>query len=1234
MAQHLSVRIPWKDNGYNGLVCNKPCFNNACLRLKNIAGERDDNLETSLAGKKIKGHESEIPCLNEGGCFMSDETYVRTTVHPYKNTSPSTHGHFTETELVYPPFSFPARPYAWTMLNKGGQFNDENIKWLIEKYDIGFDPDKEPDLYFHTNWAQHAENQRAIFKSFYENVEPSKSLLIPYAKQVPFVDDAKRVVMGVGFITSVIEPPEHNYSEKKKIRSILWETMLGHSIRDDRSNGFLLPYREMMEYAEEHPDFDIRDITVFADDEYFDEFSYATEHLSYDAVISVLLKIIKSLEIIKKCIPGNWNECIRWTRERLDEVWLERGVFPGFESMLYAIGIKHNYVISNEIKKHIEDESEFENKVEEILNKPKAYLSERAVGFLNNTVVSAFLSLPKERKDLFWLLSRMSLTDDQAVVIFNPEERKHIGINVTDREILDNPYIVYEATRNLIPEYVISAKKIDMAVFQPEIIRNINPLDEPTAIESENDARRIRAYVVSQLEEEAVYGHTVYPADFIVKDINDLPIDPECHISGDILNGVQGFLEGELSVITCEDGSLAFQLNRLKAYDEIIRKSIRKRLSGPRHPVDEDWEKIVDEEFERKGLKDFEGKELARNERIQILKELAESQLSVLIGGAGTGKTTLLSLLCKSDQIYNGGLLLLAPTGKARVRMVQAMKEHDVDCNAKTVAQFLGESGRYNGYTMQYTLSEEEAQNIPFTVIIDESSMLTEEMFGALIQALRKKAKRIIFVGDPNQLPPIGAGRPFVDLVQHLNENINGFPKISKGFGELTVNMRQLADDGNAREDSELAKWYTDNPADLDESIFIDLQSGKLGDRVEFKKWETPEELEQKIFEVIANETDMKDIEDVEGFNLSLGGVINNGWMNFGSKPFAVEDWQILSAYRNDAEIGTSTINRYIHEKYRSKDGMEMPNSQIRKTKFPLGTDGILYGDKVINIRNQKSTGYPKSPENSYVANGEVGIVENLKLKNKEKNIKSNSHQVRFSSQPNCAYYWDSKVTEEGNSDLELAYALTVHKSQGSEFNIAILVISEPSRMLSKELLYTAITRQKEKLVILYNDDAVKLRDYADASCSEVARRLTCLFKVPDIKEYKGKYYEKSLIHMTLKGDLVRSKSEVIIANMLYDAGLKEYYEYEKELNLGEDGNFIPDFTIEDPESGIKYYWEHCGMLGDYGYSRRWNEKKKIYEKHGIIEGDNLIVTKDSLSGAIDSTEIKKIIDRLKDELD
>ena len=63
MAQHLSIRVPWKDNGYNGLVCDKPCYNNACLKLKNIADKRDDELEDGLKGCPIKGHEAEIPCL-------------------------------------------------------------------------------------------------------------------------------------------------------------------------------------------------------------------------------------------------------------------------------------------------------------------------------------------------------------------------------------------------------------------------------------------------------------------------------------------------------------------------------------------------------------------------------------------------------------------------------------------------------------------------------------------------------------------------------------------------------------------------------------------------------------------------------------------------------------------------------------------------------------------------------------------------------------------------------------------------------------------------------------------------------------------------------------------------------------------------------------------------------------------------------------------------------------------
>ena len=1220
MAQHISIRVPWKDNGYDGKVCNKPCLNNACLRLKNISENRDDEFENGLAGCSILGHEEEIPCLAEGGCFMSPEEYKTIEVHPYKQKNSKTHGHFLETELVFPPYSLPARPFGWTILRKSGEKGSENINRLVDRLGIEYDSVKEPDLNFDTRWVQDAENQRAIFRTFYKNVEPNKSLVIPYAKQVPFVDDAKRIVMGIGFVSSIKEPPEHNHTDAGELRSILWETMVGHTIRDDRKNGFLLPYKEMMEYAEEHPDFNMNSITVFAEDEYFDEFSYASEWVSYDAVISVLLQTIKALEIIKDCIPGNWNECIKWTRCRLEEVWEERGAFPGLGAALNAIGFHRGGLISEDIKKIPGDD--VEGNLNKAFDDPKHYFSDAVLEKLGKTEIDVFKSLDSKRKALFWLTARISLSDEQADMVINPEVRKKYGIGCSDEDILNNPYILYEMTRRMIQERMVPVKKIDMAVFPPEIIRNKYPVPEPSKLDSENDRRRIRAYMIYLLEKQANNGHTVYPLDRLIEEINKLPLWPECHIAGDAVNSVSDFLQEKLYAIDCEDGSIAYQMDRLHDIDEVIRTSIGKRLKGKRHEISEDWYGIVSGEFGGKPEDDMEKR--AWEEKAAAMKELAESRLSVLIGGAGTGKTTLLALLCKSEHIQNGGVLLLAPTGKARVRMSQAMKEHGVKATAKTVAQFLSESKRFNGLTMEYRLSNEDAKDVPYTVIIDESSMLTEEMFGALLEALRKNAQRIIFVGDPNQLPPIGAGRPFVDLVRHLTPEEFGENRVAKGYGELTVTRRQLSDDGELRGDTELAKWYIDGASDLDESIFIDLQGGKTGKNISFKSWSTPEELEEKIFETLEEETEMEGVDDIEGFNLSIGGVINGDWMNFGSEPDKIESWQILSSYRNDAAIGTATINRYIHEKYRSQKMLELKDCKIRGTRKVLGTDGIVYGDKVINVRNQKKEGYPKSPDNMYVANGEVGVVE--RLWEKSKGAKSDSHQVKFSSQPDCSYSWYSTVSDEGNSDLELAYALTVHKAQGSEFGKVILVLGEPSNMLSRELLYTALTRQKEKIIILYNDGAYRLRDYSSVLCSEVARRFTNLFEKPNIVEYSKQYYEQALIHRTLKGDLVRSKSEVIIANMLYEEGIE--YEYEKELDLGEDGIRIPDFTIEDAESGLCFYWEHCGMLGNERYSKKWNEKKEIYKRHDIVEGENLIVSKDALNGSIDSAEIKALIDK------
>lgn len=126
--------------------------------------------------------------------------------------------------------------------------------------------------------------------------------------------------------------------------------------------------------------------------------------------------------------------------------------------------------------------------------------------------------------------------------------------------------------------------------------------------------------------------------------------------------------------------------------------------------------------------------------------------------------------------------------------------------------------------------------------------------------------------------------------------------------------------------------------------------------------------------------------------------------------------------------------------------------------------------------------------------------------------------------------------------------------------------------------------------------------------------------------EFGKSFYEAGLIHRTARGELVRSKSEVIVANALHAAKID--YLYEKELSLGEDGIKRPDFTIEDAESGKTTYWEHCGMMPDETYRRRWEAKRAIYKKHDIVEGENLIVSEDEPNGGIDSEKIRFLIEQ------
>jgi hypothetical protein len=281
----------------------------------------------------------------------------------------------------------------------------------------------------------------------------------------------------------------------------------------------------------------------------------------------------------------------------------------------------------------------------------------------------------------------------------------------------------------------------------------------------------------------------------------------------------------------------------------------------------------------------------------------------------------------------------------------------------------------------------------------------------------------------------------------------------------------------------------------------------------------------------------------------------------------------------------------------------------------------------------------------NYIANGEIGVVigqvkgKNISFKGRPQNM-----EVEFASQKGYKYTFRSReFTEDGDTNMELAYCITVHKSQGSEFNTVFFVLPNPCFLLSREMLYTALTRQKDRVVILHQGDFSSIKELTSPRFSDALKRITNLFEAPQMvesKRYPGIFLEKHLIQEASDGTLLRSKSELGIYELMLKHKLPALYE--KELEINEVVKY-PDFTIDDADAGKIYYWEHCGMMHDYEYVERWQEKLKWYRENDILpweEGGGkrgtLIVSEDkpkaidgATRGAISLKEIEELILRV-----
>jgi hypothetical protein len=1259
--RHISIRVPWHDSGWNGSVCKCPARNTACLKLANIAEKKNEEAEEKLKTRSIRDLDQKDfpPCVSERATFMADFAFDRFHEHPYVKTSPDTHSHFKATPLRYPAYAAPALPFRWLM--KPVVFGDQKQgeRGLVNDFPLSeVDLSKEPKLPFETQWFQDHRNHRALLDCFWNHVRKEETLVFFYAKQVPLVEDTgRRVLIGVGRVHDYGDLTEYKYngSPDGKIRSLLWERMVHHTIRPDFKDGFLLPYQEALEKSDEGRKFDPAEVVAFAPEDRFTEFSFATEHVSNDAAISALLACRSALLRAAQLLNLQTQRQGQWIDLQLGRLWKRRGPFPGVGAILSSTGVPMGHFIAQALAEKVGDDGDPWTAWNSTLSDPKKHLAPELAQHLDATIAKSWQKLPAERRAFLELLSRIDLTADQAAFIAIPEERIEAGVTVTDQAFLANPYLIYEATR--LTPLPISVGAVDRGMFPTAFIRNLHPIPPPSTLQTAVDSRRLRALVIRELEDAALLGDTLRPQADIITSIRrreEAVEEQRTQVNADLLAvSEEEQFPGEIRLATMADGSRAYQLERFNAVGDLIRTTVTKRVEPPRHSLTVNWrselDQLLEQERKRKGLPppsdqvEIEKEERARQEKAAALDEIGSSRFSVLIGPAGTGKTTLLSVLCQHPEIHKEGILLLAPTGKARVRMEDiATQSGTQNFQALTIAQFLTRSDpkRYDGSTQRYRLTGQPGEKVARTVIVDECSMLTEEMMAALIESL-SGVHRLIFVGDPRQLPPIGAGRPFADIVARLRPDDieHRFPRVAIAYAELTVPRRQGAGE---REDLQLAAWFggsTTGPGE--DQVFEILAGRRQSSTVRFVPWSTPDELDKLMPTVLAETLgfDPK-LEDWQAFACSLGGQMFGKYVYFnrGRSGEKAEAWQILCPVRQQP-WGVATINRQIHLRYKAQQ-VEVAQAEVppwkRRLLRPCGDQQIVYGDKVINNRNwfvPKGRIYPQPKERGYLANGEIGTVVG-QIRTKNFDFAPNCLEIEFSTQENTTFkFYPSDFDDDGDASLELAYALTVHKAQGSEFETVFLVLPRSPLMLTRELLYTALTRQKQKVVIFHQGSATDLQRLSSEKFSSTASRLTNLFGPPKPVAIGDKFLEDRLIHRTNRGEAVRSKSEVIIANELYHRKLD--YHYEQPLEF--DGVVkYPDFTIEDDNTGKTYYWEHCGLLHDPAYRRRWDEKKQWYRQHDVRpreEGGGpkgtLIETRDDAVGGINSQTITNLLKEL-----
>lgn len=1172
MSTHLSARLVWHDNGWDGCVCQNPKANTSCIAHQYVRKARLDDEEQALAGIPLQQLTGPLPpCSRDVGAFAP---------RPYKavHEDPLEFRRLLPVTEDVPPYSCCPSPYRW--------LREENFREVCEAENLRI---RQPDAEKDGGWVMEHDRQKELLGAFWGKLEANRSLIFYYCKDGhPFENAASRVLVGVGRISQVGDQLYFGTTPKQPEPFPIWSRRI---TQDFPRQSVRLPYQEYLRAS-----LPVDEIVCSIPNAALPDFSFVGEHVNDDTALTVIERIIQSVELVRghDKVPGDWTARLAWLNDVLAELWRERGPFPGIGSVLQFLGCQTG--------------TSFQRSVLAALVKKKENPWEYVKGFLDGKVpipagphaaelknaCDKWKKMPG-RHELLTSLARFELTADHVKRVADPTERAESGIVVSEKDLVENPYVICELDQGTDESEPIGLEAIDHGMIPDgDAALFLTDRIEP------DDLRRIRAVAGDVLKVAAVKGDTVLTSSDLFRQMRERFHDRrECRPDAEVFRADLAFHEQRLWTALDSQPNL-IALRRLQVLEASVADLVRQRAGrATGKGMKPDWLAALERRFTKPST---ERDHAAFDEKRRALETLFTQKLSILTGGAGTGKTSVLQVFLSELERVEGkqSLLLLAPTGKARVRLSTKTER-----NAMTIHQFLLKQE----WVMPATFALKQAGGDAFsatTVVIDECSMIPVDLFGTLIKAIDSGTlKRLILVGDPNQLPPIGPGRPFVDIINWLKKE---HPEC---LAKLNTCMRvdDSAEGNSASAALSLADGYRSDivhPGD-DEVLNAIGRSERIGD-LECIFWKSPDDLMVKLRERLGALLTIEP-KDYKSFNASLG--IDGKQSDYTKS----EAWQILCPTRAELH-GTEELNRVIQSEYRGGI-LTRSRTPWSASPRPFGDREIVWCDKVIQIHNRRRRAYPFSTSAlNYIANGEIGVVANTSKGTKER--KGDWLTVAFATQPSVTYAFGRSQVDE---DLELAYALTVHKSQGSDFDIVFLIIPQGATTLSRELVYTGLTRFRKRLVLLVEKDLGALLALRHPGASDTDQRNTHMFELSLRPEDGVSYYPEGLIHRTRRGIPVRSKSEVIVADTLERLGIS--YDYERVLAPPSNPRDfrLPDFTIG--YQGDIYYWEHLGMLSVPAYREAWERKLAWYKSNGFAE--QLITSEDAPDGGIDAASIERL---------